>query len=108
MRDTHIADRLGAQRRIGVAQTLHVVTVGAACTLKPDHEIGSIECGKCADFGVLEDARQEVDPMARGVAQALASTDPNSATRLPPRLLAWYIARSAFFCNCASSTASSG
>jgi predicted amidohydrolase YtcJ len=30
------------------------VTLGAAFTLKLDEEIGSIECGKRADFCVLE------------------------------------------------------
>jgi hypothetical protein len=55
---------LGAAERITVAQALHAVTLGAAWTLKLEHEVGSIECGKRADFCVLEDDPLSVDPMA--------------------------------------------
>ena len=54
---------LGASERISVAQALHAITLGAAHTLKLDHEIGSIECGKRADFCVLEDDPLQVEPM---------------------------------------------
>jgi predicted amidohydrolase YtcJ len=47
--------QLAASERIGVHEALRTVTMGAAYTLKLDHEIGSIECGKHADFAVLED-----------------------------------------------------
>ncbi len=50
---------LGASERLTVPQALHAITLGAAWTLKLDDEIGSIECGKRADFCVLED-----DPLA--------------------------------------------
>ena len=50
---------LGAAQRITVDEALHAITLGAAYTLKLDHEIGSIEVGKRADFAVLGD-----DPMA--------------------------------------------
>jgi predicted amidohydrolase YtcJ len=50
---------LGEAERIGVPEALRAITLGAAYTLKLDHEIGSIECGKRADFCVLED-----DPLA--------------------------------------------
>jgi predicted amidohydrolase YtcJ len=53
---------LGEAERITVAQALHAVTLGAAWTLKLDHEIGSIECGKRADFCVLEDDPLVIDP----------------------------------------------
>jgi predicted amidohydrolase YtcJ len=53
---------LGERERIGVPEALHAITLGAAWTLKLDHEIGSIECGKRADFCVLEDDPLEVDP----------------------------------------------
>jgi hypothetical protein len=50
---------LGEHERIGLADALRAITLGAAYTLKLDGEIGSIECGKRADFCVLDD-----DPLA--------------------------------------------
>jgi len=55
---------LGAHERIGVADALHAITLGAAYTLHLDGEIGSIECGKRADFCVLEDDPTAVPPEA--------------------------------------------
>lgn len=55
---------LGANQRIGVHAALHAITLGAAYTLKMDGEIGSIECGKLADFTVLEDDPTEIPPEA--------------------------------------------
>lgn len=52
---------LGAAERIGVDEALRTITLGAAYTLKLDAEVGSIECGKRADFAVLED-----DPLELG------------------------------------------
>ena len=46
---------LGPEERISTADALYAITQGAAYTLKLDHEIGSIEVGKRADFAVLED-----------------------------------------------------
>ena len=54
---------LGESERISVEQALRAITLGAAWTLKMDHEIGSIECGKRADFCVLEDDPLAVEPM---------------------------------------------
>ncbi len=56
---------LGEHQRISVAEALHAITLGAAITLKLDSEIGSIACGKRADFCVLDE-----DPLQAG-AQAL-------------------------------------
>ena len=53
---------LGTGERVSVADALHAVTIGAAYTLKLDTEIGSIECGKRADFAILEDDPLAVDP----------------------------------------------
>ena len=53
---------LGAEERVSVADALHAVTIGAAFTLKLDAEIGSIECGKRADFAILEEDPLAVDP----------------------------------------------
>jgi predicted amidohydrolase YtcJ len=50
---------LGAAECIPVADALRAITLGAAYTLKLDHEIGSIEAGKRADFAVLDE-----DPLA--------------------------------------------
>jgi hypothetical protein len=55
---------LGAGERLRVDEALHAITLGAAWTLKLDHEIGSIECGKRADFAVLHDDPLAVDPAA--------------------------------------------
>ena len=46
---------LGERERIGVADALRTITLGAAYTLGLDGEVGSIETGKRADFAVLED-----------------------------------------------------
>ncbi|TCU64298.1 hypothetical protein EDE08_11656 [Bradyrhizobium sp. R2.2-H] len=52
--------KLGTETEaLGVEQALAAITIGAAYTLKLDHLIGSIECGKFADFAVLDD-----DPLA--------------------------------------------
>ena len=53
---------LGDHERIGVAEALNAITLGAAYSLRLDDEIGSIECGKRADFAVLEDDPLRVDP----------------------------------------------
>lgn len=55
---------LGAAERISVPEALRAITLGAAATLKLDHEIGSIECGKRADFAVLDEDPLAVEPMA--------------------------------------------
>jgi predicted amidohydrolase YtcJ len=54
---------LGPNQCISVADALHAITLGAAYTLKLDGEIGSIECGKRADFAVLGDDPLTVDPV---------------------------------------------
>jgi len=46
---------LGEAEKIGVEDALRAITLGAAYTLKMDHEVGSIETGKRADFVILED-----------------------------------------------------
>jgi hypothetical protein len=55
---------LGASQRLRVDEALHAITLGPAWTLKLDHEIGSIEVGKRADFAVLGGDPFAVDPMA--------------------------------------------
>jgi predicted amidohydrolase YtcJ len=55
---------LGEQERVSVEQALRAVTIEAAYQLHLDHEIGTIEAGKRADFAVLEQDPLEVDPMS--------------------------------------------
>jgi predicted amidohydrolase YtcJ len=55
---------LGEHERISAESALQSVTVGSAYQLHLDAEFGSIECGKAADFSVLEDNPLTVDPMA--------------------------------------------
>ncbi|TWP38497.1 amidohydrolase [Leekyejoonella antrihumi] len=54
-RRTSSGQILGEYERISVHQALHAMTLGAAYTLKMDHEIGSLEAGKYADFAILGD-----------------------------------------------------
>ena len=61
-RQTATGRVLGAHERISVAEALKAITLGAAYSLKLDHEIGSIECGKRADFCVLEDDPTTIAP----------------------------------------------
>lgn len=55
---------LGEYEKLTVYEALYSVTLDAAYQMKMDHEIGSIEPGKWADFTVLENDPFEVDPMA--------------------------------------------
>lgn len=55
---------LGEHERIAVPNALHAMTLGAAYTMKMDHEVGSIEAGKYADFAVLAEDPWEAEPAA--------------------------------------------
>lgn len=52
-RETMTGRVLGEAQRVSADDALYAITLGAAYTLKMDHEIGSIEAGKRADFAVL-------------------------------------------------------
>jgi predicted amidohydrolase YtcJ len=52
---------LGMAERISVADALRTITLGAAYTFGIDGEVGSIECGKQADFAVLEEDPTMID-----------------------------------------------
>ena len=54
---------LGPDERISPEAALHAATLGAAWQLKLDHDIGSIEAGKLADFAVLDADPLVVDPI---------------------------------------------
>ncbi len=62
-RVTASGDVLGEEEKISVHDALHAVTLGGAHQIKMDHEVGSIEAGKFADFAVLDADPYEVDPM---------------------------------------------
>ncbi|MDE0942080.1 MAG: amidohydrolase [Alphaproteobacteria bacterium] len=55
---------LGPNERISAASALRAITLGAAYAMKMDHDVGSIEVGKRADFAVLEDDPTTVAPEA--------------------------------------------
>ena len=54
---------LGEAEQISPYEALRAVTINAAYQLHLDHEIGSLEAGKRADFAVLEEDPLSVDPM---------------------------------------------
>ncbi|MFM7395298.1 MAG: amidohydrolase [Cyanobium sp.] len=55
---------LGENEKISAYDALWAVTQDAAYQMHMDHLMGSIECGKFADFTVLEASPLEVEPMA--------------------------------------------
>ena len=62
-RQTMSGRALGAAQKLNVTEALEAITLGAARTLKMDHEIGSIETGKRADFAILATDPSACDPM---------------------------------------------
>jgi len=62
-RRTATGDTIGEHEQISVAEALHALTIGSAFQMKVDHEVGSIEAGKLADFAVLDDDPYAVDPI---------------------------------------------
>lgn len=55
---------LGDEEKITPYEALEAATLGGAYQIHLDHEIGTIEAGKWADFAVLGDSPLDVDPMA--------------------------------------------
>jgi len=55
---------VGETEKISAYDALYACTVDAAYQLHMDHEIGSIEVGKWADFAVLDESPLDVEPMA--------------------------------------------
>ncbi|MCP4751409.1 MAG: amidohydrolase [Proteobacteria bacterium] len=54
---------LGPEQKVSVEDALQALTIGHAYQLHLEHEIGSIEFGKKADFCVLEADATQIDPM---------------------------------------------
>ncbi len=55
---------LGETEKISAYEALRAVTISGAYQLHMDHEIGSLEAGKRADFAILEDDPLTVAPMS--------------------------------------------
>ena len=54
---------LGSKERISVDDAIRAVTIDAAYQMMSDHEVGSLEAGKLADFVVLEKNPRTTDPV---------------------------------------------
>ena len=54
---------LGEYEKISPYEALKSVTLSAAYQMHMDHEIGSLEAGKKADFAILDDDPLSVDPL---------------------------------------------
>ncbi|MGD9890028.1 MAG: amidohydrolase [Dehalococcoidia bacterium] len=54
---------LGEHEQVSAYDALYACTIDAAYQMHLDHEIGSIECGKWADFTVLDESPLDVEPM---------------------------------------------
>ena len=54
---------LGEHEKISAYDAMWAVTQDAAYQMHMDDEIGSIECGKWADFTVLDESPLDIDPM---------------------------------------------
>ena len=52
----------GPEQRVTVAEALHAVTLGAAHSWRREHELGSIEPGKLANFTVVDRNPLDTDP----------------------------------------------
>ena len=61
---TASGDILGDEERISVHEAMVACTIGAARQLNLDHEMGTIEAGKLADFVVLDADPYAVEPEA--------------------------------------------
>ncbi len=61
-RITHSGRVAAPEQRISVADALRAVTIGAAHSWQREHDLGSIEPGKIANFTVLADDPFDVDP----------------------------------------------
>jgi predicted amidohydrolase YtcJ len=61
-RITHSGRVAGPEQRISVDEALRAVTIGSAYSWRREHDLGSIEVGKIANFTVLADDPYERDP----------------------------------------------
>ncbi len=61
---TRSGHHLGGAEALTPLQALRAVTLGSAFLIKRDHELGSIEVGKWADFTVLDQNPLTIEPMS--------------------------------------------
>jgi predicted amidohydrolase YtcJ len=61
-RVTHSGRVAGPEQRISVDDALRAVTIGSAYSWRREHDLGSVEVGKIANFTVLADDPYERDP----------------------------------------------
>ncbi len=61
-RITHSGRVAAPEQRISIQQALEAVTIGAAYSWQREHDLGSIEVGKIANFTVLAEDPFDVDP----------------------------------------------
>jgi predicted amidohydrolase YtcJ len=74
---------LGPTERIDAYDALAAVTIDAAYQMHLDHELGTIEVGKRADFTVLEESPLDVEPLAIkniGVWGTVVNGEPHAAS----------------------------
>ncbi|ARU89445.1 amidohydrolase [Pseudomonas sp. M30-35] len=62
MRESASGEVLGEHERVTVSEALEMITLGAAYTLRLDHQVGSLEVGKFADMVVLDQDPLTVEP----------------------------------------------
>jgi predicted amidohydrolase YtcJ len=55
---------LGEHEKISAYDALKAATIDAAYQIHMDHQIGSLEIGKLADFAVLDESPLDVEPLA--------------------------------------------
>jgi predicted amidohydrolase YtcJ len=72
-RITHSGRVAGPEQRISVHEALRAVTIGAAFSWRRDHDLGSIEVGKIANFTVLADDPYDRDPKQLSQTRILGS-----------------------------------
>ena len=62
-RVTSQGSKFSQDQRVDVYTALQAITINAARVLNLEHEIGSIEVGKTANFVLLDDNPLQIDPI---------------------------------------------
>jgi predicted amidohydrolase YtcJ len=72
-RITHSGRVAGPEQRISIDDALRAITIGAAYSWRREHDLGSIEVGKIANFTVLADDPYDNDPRHLGRTRILGT-----------------------------------